>query len=194
MKITHNKFIYLSIFLLLLTSKNILAIEEPEYNIVKEYEEFEIREYVSYLVAEVEIMPMNEESTIKALRRFSQVADGKYPRRLSQTNNLINSLYYKLFKERMGKGFLFWEEDGFDWEGYISLHSQLITAGMFYAELFNTDKEVAYYGEKVTADDLDLPLMRWKIADDKYIVISGDLSIEDVSSEQLAELESALNK
>lgn len=146
------------------------------------------------LMAEVESMPMNEESTIKALRRFSQVADGKYPSRLSQTHNLIHNLYYKLSKERMGKGFPFWEEEGFDWEGYISLHSHLITAGMFYGKLFNNDKEVAYYGEKVAADDLDLPLMRWKIADDKYRVIFGDLRIEDVSSEQLAELESALNK
>jgi len=32
--------------------------------------------------------------------------------------------------------------------------------------------------------------MRWKISDDQYRVIFGDLTIENVSAEALAELES----
>ena len=147
------------------------------------------------LMAEVESMPINQESTIEALKTFSQVADGKYPSSLEHTQTLIevNNLYYKIYKEKMGKGFLFWEAEDFDWEGNTSLHSHLMTASMFYGELFNNDKEVAYYGEKVTANDVDLPLMRWKIADDEYKVIFADLSIEEVSEEELAGLEEALN-
>ena len=148
------------------------------------------------LMAEVESMPINEESTIEALQRFSQLADGKYPRSLDHTHTRreVNSIYYKIYKENMGKGHLFWEDEDFDWEGYTSLHSLMTASCLFYAKLFNTDKEVVYHGEKVTADDLGLPLMRWKITDDSYRILFGDLRIEDVSVEELAELEADLDK
>jgi hypothetical protein len=147
------------------------------------------------LMAEVESMPINEESTIGALQRFSQLADGKYPRSLDHTHTRreVNNLYYKMFKERMGKGHLFWEDEDFDWEGYTSLHSLLNAACMFYAKLFNRDKEVVYHGEKVTANDVDLPLIRWRITDDEFRVIFADLRIEDVSEDELIGLEEALN-
>ncbi len=50
----------------------------------------------------------------------------------------------------------------------------------------------AYHGDVVTPDDVDLPLMRWKVAGDKYQVIFGDLHTETVTAEALAELEAAL--
>ncbi len=46
-----------------------------------------------------------------------------------------------------------------------------------------------YYGDKVSAESPDAVLFRWKIADDTYTVIFGDLSIRDVTPEELAELE-----
>jgi hypothetical protein len=143
------------------------------------------------LMAEVESMPINEESTIEALQRFSQLAEGKYPRSLDHTytRREVSNLYYKMYKEKMGKGHLFWEDEDFDWEGYTSLHSLMNATCRFYAKLFNTDKEVVYHGEKVTADDLGLPLMRWKTSDDTYRVLFGDLRVEDVSKEKLTELE-----
>ena len=60
---------------------------------------------------------------------------------------------------------------------------------MFYAELVKADKDVAYYGDEVTSDDVDVVLMRWKISDDEYRVIFGDLATENVTAEELAELE-----
>jgi len=145
------------------------------------------------LMAEVESMPIHEATAIEALQRFSQLADGKYPRSLDHihTRREVNNLYYRMYKERMGKGHLFWEDEDFDWEGYTSLHSLLNATCIFYAELFTTDKDVVYRGEKVAADDAALPLMRWKIADDMYRVLFGDLRIEDVSKAQLIELEEA---
>ena len=50
-------------------------------------------------------------------------------------------------------------------------------------------KEAVYYGETVTAADSDKVLLRWKLDDGRYRVIFGDLRIEDVSAERLAELE-----
>ena len=50
-------------------------------------------------------------------------------------------------------------------------------------------KEPAYSGATVTAADSDKVLLRWKLDDGRCRVIFGDLRIEDVSAERLAELE-----
>jgi hypothetical protein len=148
------------------------------------------------LMAEVESLPVNEESAIEALQKFSEVAGGKYPSNLLHTQAIIeiNNIYYKMYKERMGKGFLFWEEEDFDWESYTALHEHLLTACMFYGELFDKDKEVIYHGKKITANDSDLPLMRWKISNDEYRVMFGDLRIKNESLAELAELEATLGR
>jgi len=102
----------------------------------------------------------------------------------------INRVYW----EKMGKQAFFWEEENFDWESYLFLRERLMTTCMFYGELLYQDKEVAYYGDAVTAGDLQLPLMRWKVSDDQYRIIFDDLSIRNAGSAQLAELEAELDK
>ncbi|MHC4215515.1 MAG: hypothetical protein ACYSWP_19310, partial [Planctomycetota bacterium] len=62
-------------------------------------------------------------------------------------------------------------------------------ACLFYGKLVKENKDAAYYGETVTAQDVEKVLMRWKISDDQYRVIFGDLSTLDVSNDELAELE-----
>ena len=66
--------------------------------------------------------------------------------------------------------------------------------GMFYMTLVQGKKEPVYYGDKVVAADSNTVLMRWKISDNEYRVIYGDLTAENVSTEQLAELEAAISK
>lgn len=41
--------------LLILLQANVMALEEPEYTVIGEYDEFEIRQYSEYLVAEVDV-------------------------------------------------------------------------------------------------------------------------------------------
>jgi hypothetical protein len=67
-------------------------------------------------------------------------------------------------------------------------------AYMFYAELIKADKDPCYYGAVVTALDTDAVLLRYKIDDANYRVVYGDLTAENVSTEQLAELEAAISK
>ncbi|MBC8216942.1 MAG: hypothetical protein H8E73_00610 [Planctomycetes bacterium] len=50
-------------------------------------------------------------------------------------------------------------------------------------------KEPVYCGATVTAADSDKVLLRWKLNDNRYRVIFGDLRIEDVSAQRMAELE-----
>jgi hypothetical protein len=62
-------------------------------------------------------------------------------------------------------------------------------AGVFYRRLTRLKKEPAYYGDKIAIEDRDTVLVRWKISDDKYRMIFGNLRIETITAEELAELE-----
>ena len=65
----------------------------------------------------------------------------------------------------------------------------------FYTVLQWWDKkDPAYYGKTVTPKDTDKVLMRWKVSDNEYRVIFGDLHTQTVTAEKLAELEKALPK
>jgi len=64
----------------------------------------------------------------------------------------------------------------------------------FYVLLVQDKKDPTYYGKTVTPKDADKVLMRWKVSDNEYRVIFGDLHAETVTPEKLAELEAALPK
>ena len=65
---------------------------------------------------------------------------------------------------------------------------------LFYNRLQWDKKDPAYYGGIVTPKDADKVLMRWKVSDNEYRVIYGDLHTETVTKEKLAELEKTLPK
>ena len=50
-------------------------------------------------------------------------------------------------------------------------------------------KDSTYYGKTVTPKDTDKVLLRWKLPDNEYRVIYGNLHAETVSPERLTELE-----
>jgi hypothetical protein len=64
----------------------------------------------------------------------------------------------------------------------------------FQIRLYFNDQGPAYYGKAVTPKDADKVLMRWKVSDNEYRVIFGDLHTETVTAQKLAELEAALPK
>jgi len=66
--------------------------------------------------------------------------------------------------------------------------------GRFCDMLAQDGKDPAYYGNTVTPKDADKVLLRWKVSDNDYRVIYGDLHAETVTPEKLAELEKALLK
>jgi hypothetical protein len=64
----------------------------------------------------------------------------------------------------------------------------------FYNTLQWDNKDPAYYGKTVTPKDADKVLMRWKVSDNEYRVIFGDLHTQTVTAEALANLEKNLPK
>ena len=71
---------------------------------------------------------------------------------------------------------------------------QLQGPALFYNKLVQDGNDPAYYGKDVTPGDANAVLMRWKISDDTYRVIYGDLSVENVSADQLKEMEQAAHQ
>jgi hypothetical protein len=61
-----------------------------------------------------------------------------------------------------------------------------------YTALERDGKDPAYYGDRVSAKLPEAVLFRWKIDDNTYRVVFGDLSTKDVTPAELAELEAAL--
>ncbi len=69
---------------------------------------------------------------------------------------------------------------------------KLTSLRVFPTVLATQGAEPVYHGKVVTPQDLELPLMRWNLADGQYRVIFGDLHAETVAAEVLADLEAAL--
>jgi hypothetical protein len=127
------------------------------------------------LFAEAEINDKNEGIAVQGLHIFAEITGGRYPSSLA-----ILTSVNELCKARTGK-----KVSKEEIEKGITIQSTC----SFYAALDQADKDVAYYGDTVTAEDADSVLMRWKVLDDQYRVIFGDLTVENVSAERLAELE-----
>jgi outer membrane lipoprotein-sorting protein len=56
-------------------------------------------------------------------------------------------------------------------------------------EILRDNSDAAYHGKTVEPNDADKVLVRWKLEDDQYQVIYGDLRSESVTAERLREVE-----
>ncbi|HUW20222.1 MAG TPA: hypothetical protein VMW16_13070 [Sedimentisphaerales bacterium] len=138
------------------------------------------------LLAEVEVPGMRDEGkTVQALRAFAEITDGRYPS--SMTMMAIVQESGKVLKS-MGIDKI---KDPNQEETQKLMNKMMLLQApyIFYTQLVQENKDPAYYGDRVKAEDADAVLMRWKVSDDQYRVIYGDLTAENVSAEQLAQLE-----
>lgn len=71
----------------------------------------------------------------------------------------------------------------------MEIMQPLQSPGWFYQKLVTDKKKPVYYGQTVTPDDTDAVLLRWKVSDDEYRIIFGDLSVGSATTEKLANLE-----
>ena len=128
------------------------------------------------------ILPaFNEENAIKGLKLFTD-AFGKYPidikssGREYEVNTKFDPNSYKDMSD---------EERTRKTSEILSYSAP----GVFYSTLVKENKEPAYYGQTVKPGDANNVLLRWKLGDDHYRVIFGDLSAKTVNAKELAELE-----
>ncbi|MHC4241830.1 MAG: hypothetical protein ACYS3N_17535 [Planctomycetota bacterium] len=136
------------------------------------------------MMAEVDLSG-SVEAVIKGLRGFAEITEGKYPTNLDlMTTGKEISEAFGALRQKQGKGP---EEPPTkeEMENILTIQG----ACLFYGKLVKESKDAAYYGGTVTPQDVEKVLMRWKISEDQYRVIFGDLSTLDVNHDELAELE-----
>jgi hypothetical protein len=125
------------------------------------------------------------EDIVEVLEFFAEYADGRYPSSLSTmtvAREITGPLRQKLAPYQSSGGLP---------KEVLDKLMKLERVGQMYAALENEGNDPAYYGDKVTAEFPHAVLLRWKIGDDMYRIVFGDLSTRDVTSDELAGLEAA---
>jgi hypothetical protein len=175
----------------IVTKKEAMRIREVSYdfrwNIVINPNDFEPRkpsDYRSDTPEDVVIRGGSEENTTKALRLFAD-AVGYYPASLEREPFMAE------LKSRITLDPNAYDENSGQDKTRKSLNEWLLMTNptLFYKPLVEDKKDPAYYGETVTPKDADKVLLRWKLSNNEYRVIFGDLHAETVTPEKLAELE-----
>ena len=139
------------------------------------------------LLAETEIGAGGKDGKdlVESLKFYAEVADGKYPSSL--TGMTVVNEFAQAFRAKFAG-----QEPGEErMKEVVSKVVTLQMVGMTYGAMVKDGNEPAYYGDKVTAEFPHAVLMRWKMSDNTYKVIFGDLSIKDVTQQKLTELEAA---
>jgi len=134
-----------------------------------------------YTSQELNLPETSEGTAINGLRLFAELTNGRYPSNLALLT-LMKEITEALTKKYGIKIAVKQDE-------YTSALVDILQAGTFYVQLAAAEKEAVYYGDSVTAEDVESVLLRWKISDGYYRVIFGDLSTLDVTAEELIELE-----
>jgi len=127
-----------------------------------------------------------EEAAIEGLRVVADLV-GRYPKQVSIVDLMqeVSPIMFKRIKKDHPEEMTETELETKMMEAILPVYP----IGLFYMTLVEDQKEPVYYGETVGPDDAEAVLLRWKISDDQYRVIFGDLSALDVTAEKLKELE-----
>jgi hypothetical protein len=122
--------------------------------------------------------PESGEQLVAGLAHFAELSGGKYPAKLA-IGDIIGEVNELVQKRSSDPSF---QVDDIQM-------SNLKYGAQHFRQLEVNGREPVYNGRTVAAGDADEVLVRWKLEDDLYRVVFGDLRIEDVSAERLAELE-----
>jgi hypothetical protein len=149
------------------------------------------------LTAQVGKLPISEKTTLEFLRNFAGINNGRYPQSLAEfsTGQELLMIYTRKADEKHGpqRKMFYFEEDDFDWKEFALLSAQKTRTSAFYGRLAIEGKDAAYYGDRVTPAMAEKPLLRWKVSDNEYRVIWGDLHVTNIPAQKLAEAERSLN-
>jgi outer membrane lipoprotein-sorting protein len=122
-------------------------------------------------VIEMKMADIDEKSLIEGLRFFAEQSGGNYPSNLAPMT--VDAEFRQIHKDK-GNDQPFAAEE-------MEKLSYLTAAGQYYQGLVEKDCALEYHGDAVTASDADRELLRWKISDDEFRVVYGDLRVDTVA-------------
>jgi hypothetical protein len=150
--------------------------------------------YTTLASGPIKMPDMNEETAINGLKVFLKYT-GQYPEEMNMT--AVMSEMRKIMDDNtpvaqdLKQSMQDLDKDA-KGQALNNVMMPIMATVGFHAQLVQQKRDPAYYGYIVTPETPDLILMRWKVSENEYRVIFGDLTIETVTGEQLAELESVL--
>jgi hypothetical protein len=115
-----------------------------------------------------------EESLLKGLRTYAEMFDGKYPKALNMMTLTQDTA--KAAATKMGA-----TKSRDMPDGMMQKMMDIQLAAQSYTKLVTEGKSPEYFGETVTAADVDQVLLRWKSEAGKVKVVYGDLRVEEVA-------------
>jgi hypothetical protein len=121
----------------------------------------------------------DEEHAIAGLSGLADISRGRYPSSISWGSAAGQAI----------RDIRRYVRDGPDRVRALERLMQIRSTIAFYVKLNKEGRDVAYYGDLVTRRDFDKVLMRWRLDDGQYRLVYGDLRVETVNPERLAELE-----
>ena len=130
------------------------------------------------------ILNLSEKDVILGLGVWLKINDGHYPKSLEPKSAIpqVDSLFGA--KQAAGQ-----KPDAKEAAQRKNDSMAVFYASAFYDQLTKENKEAAYYGDTVSFEDARKVLVRWKIADNRYRVVFGNLTARTVTGQELAELE-----
>jgi len=155
-----------------------------------EFEPVIPEDYTALTDKPIKMPAFDEKTAIRGLELFVELT-GSYPEELDLMNIISKTseaMGGKLAGEQMQQE----NRDINEQEMTKELTEKIMPItglAAFYMQLVQNKNDPAYYGEFVTPEDADKVLMRWKVSENEYRVIFGDLKAETVSADVLAELE-----
>ncbi|NQT00448.1 MAG: tetratricopeptide repeat protein [Planctomycetes bacterium] len=153
-------------------------------------------DYTAFSTEAMKMPSMTEEAALEGLKFFAEIV-GQYPKKLNLMNLMQEFSAIKDSENLTDAGMKLKEEmDRAQKDEHMKKVTETMlkvqSIGMFYMMLIQDKKEPVYYGETVTLQDVEKVLLRWKISDNQYRVIFGDLSALDVSADELTDLEKSM--
>ena len=142
------------------------------------------------MMAEMKLPAQDEASAIEGLHTFAEMTDGRYP---SQMNVMtLTKESAEVFGKKLGAAKTKPSDE--QMQQMTAKMMKVQAPVLFYTKLSRDGNDPAYYGKDVKAGDANTVLMRWKISDDTYRIIYGDLTAENVTAEQLRKMEEAVKQ
>jgi outer membrane lipoprotein-sorting protein len=126
------------------------------------------------------MLSLNESDLIKGLRLFATLSHGQYPSSLDGKTVVKEAEAWARKSPEVTKA----KRDSPD----------LIFCAAFYDKLTRENKDVKYYGDRVSQQNAGLVLLRWKLHNGRYRVIYGNLTTDEVDPSRWAQLEQALQE
>jgi hypothetical protein len=137
-------------------------------------------------LADMKMPGQDESGAIEGFKLFSQVTKGKYPSTMNVLTTTQEAQQGLVAEMNLMPGTQ--PSDAMQQE-LVNKALKLQGPFMFYTKLTQEGKEPVYRGDKVTAEFGDAILMRWKVSDNQYRVILGNLTVKNVTADELAALE-----